>query len=201
MNGECTDCYLSSNLPTTVKDEPWVWAHNFAPPSFFLRTEKREHGTIALRRAIVEGHFEVSIDGHSISLLLAEGRRYELPLTVEALDQLALRTGLLVGKWLIHRPRIEIDKAWLVVAKATFDKTLGRGAKVSTVSSVAENREGSHVICVYTRNYLDLEDVGRVRSLLRKMGFVEPLCYKPDIYTYLNIYYGTTKIQPCRYRE
>ena len=201
MNEECVDCYLKSHLPTAVKDEPWVWAHNFAPPSFLLGKGKPDQGTATLRKAIVEGSFEVSSDGRSISLQLEEGRRYELPLTVETLDQLALRTRMLVGKWLIYRPRNEIDKAWLVVAKATFDKTLGRGAKVSTVSSVAENREGSHVICVYTRNYLDLEDVDRVRSLLRKRGFVEPLCYKPDIYTYLNIYYGTTKIQPCRYRE
>jgi hypothetical protein len=80
----------------------------------------------------------------------------------------------------------------------SFDEVLGSSAKVSTAAK--DPPEKPHVICVYTRNYLDLDDVKRVRGTMRNLGFTEPLCYKPDLYTYLNIYTGTTKVSPCRYR-
>jgi len=45
-----------------------------------------------------------------------------------------------------------------------------------------------HLICVYTEDYTDIEDVIRVERELRSLGITEALFYKPDIYTYLNIY-------------
>ena len=75
----------------------------------------------------MDGSSEVSEDGKSLSFLL-EKRRYEVPLTTEAIDKLAFKTGILVGKWLVYRPREEIDNAWLTIARATFKKTLGKGA-------------------------------------------------------------------------
>ena len=45
-----------------------------------------------------------------------------------------------------------------------------------------------HLICVYTENYTDIEDVIRVERELRSLGISEVLFYKPDIYTHLNIY-------------
>jgi len=152
--------------------------------------------SMALSRAITDYGFQRSEDGRSLWTTI-ESSKFEIQLTVEAVDSLALRTGLLVGKWLVYRPREEIDDAWLKVARATFNKALGRGAKVST----REENPKKHVICIYTGNYLDLKDVGRVRGVLRNIGFTEQLCYKPDIYTYLNIYSGTTNMSPCRYRE
>ena len=46
----------------------------------------------------------------------------------------------------------------------------------------------------------DLKDVKRVRGKLRIFGLNEELCYKPDIYTHLGIYYRTTSLSSCRYR-
>src|SRR2546427_886633 len=131
MGSLCVECYLISNLPSTVEDEPWVWADNFEPPSLSRKRTKRDDETIALRRAVVDGRAEESKDGKSLWLLLEQGR-YRVPLTVEAIDKLALRTGILVGKWLVYRPREEIDNAWLGIARATFNKKLGKSAKVST---------------------------------------------------------------------
>ena len=139
----------------------------------------------------------MSEDGKSVALPLEKGN-FEVPLIPEAIDKLAVRTGILGGKWLVYRARNESDSAWLTIARATFNRTLGSGAKVSTAE---EDEAKRHVICIYTRNYLDLEDVKRVRGLLRDMGFTESLCYKPDIYTYLDIYKGTTKLSPCRFRD
>ena len=47
---------------------------------------------------------------------------------------------------------------------------------------------GTHLICVYTDNYADEDEVMRVEKELRSLGITGTLCYKPDIYTYLNIY-------------
>jgi hypothetical protein len=199
VNHQCVECYLTTNLPSKIKneDEDWVWANNFEPPSQFRKAVKPDEETMALDRAILDFSVKVSEDGKSVVLPLEKGS-FEVPLTVEAIDKLALRTGILGGKWLVYRVRDEIDNAWLAIARATFNRTLGSGAKVSTAE---EDEAKRHVICIYTRNYLDLDDVKMVRGLLRDMGFDESLCYKPDIYTYLNIYKGTTKLSPCRYRE
>lgn len=197
MDDECVDCHLSSNLPSRVSDVPWVWAVDFGRV-WRTPTLKRDSETIEIAGAVVNGRFEIRDDGQTLRLLL-KNRHYEVPLTMEALDSLAQRTGITMGKWLVWRARADIDDAWKLIAKGCFEHTLGADAKVSTASEASS--EVRHVICVYTRNYLDVEDVKRVRGLLRDMGFAERLCYKPDIYTYLNIYSGTTKLSPCRYRE
>ena len=199
VDRQCVECYLTTNLPskTNYEDEDWVWANNFEPPSQFRERTKPDEETTSLRRAILDFNAKASADGKSVVLPLDKGN-FEVPLSVEAIDKLAVRTGILGGKWLVYRARDEIDSAWLTIARATFNRTLGRGAKVSTAE---EDEAKEHVICVYTRNYLDLDDIKRVRGILRDMGFTESLCYKPDIYTYLDIYKGTTKLSPCRFRE
>ena len=90
-----------------------------------------------------------------------------------------------------------IDDTWGKIAGAIMTKMYGVSAKVST----AGQQYRSYVICVYTQNYLDTVDVQRVRSVLSSLGFRESLCYKPDLYTYLDIYSGTSSVQPCRYRN
>jgi hypothetical protein len=130
-------------------------------------------------------------------ILNIEGKLEEITLTVENIDALAQKSGILGGKWLVHRDRSEIDNVWKVIANATFNGELGISAKAST----AKQTTTRHVICVYTDNYLDISNVMAVRDKLRLLGFPEKLCYKPDIYTYLGIYYRTTILSPCRYRK
>jgi hypothetical protein len=131
-------------------------------------------------------------------ILKIETKRASLsvPITVKHVDQLAQRSGILVGKWLIHRIDSEIDLAWKKIAENVWHGHLGISAK----SSTALKKSRRYVMCVYTENYLDLLDVKRVRKKLRNLGFSEELCYKPDIYSYLGIYYKTTELSPCRYK-
>ncbi len=52
-------------------------------------------------------------------------------------------------------------------------------------------------VCVYTRDFRDMADVRRVRSALKALGFVRPLSYKPDLYTYWDVYTGNAlKVKP-----
>jgi hypothetical protein len=59
-------------------------------------------------------------------------------------------------------------------------------AKVSTAYS--QQSFDSHVICVYTEDWQDTEDLLAVRQSLREAGFVEELGYKRDIDTARRIY-------------
>lgn len=83
------------------------------------------------------------------------------------------------GKWCIFRTTDVVDDAWRAVVQLW---KAGRilHAKVSTVQAVAFGGYDRHVICVYTRDWQDQEDVQRMRDLLREAGFTERLGYKRD---------------------
>lgn len=70
------------------------------------------------------------------------------------------------------------------VAEGVTSGILGIAAKV------APKTPGNdlHVTCVYTKNYLDMDDVKRVRQGLRSLGFTKQLKYKPDAFTYCGVY-------------
>ena len=191
IDRQCIDCYIDSNLPTDVHDEPWIYVS-----SFKKKRSRKGKFDENLALAIASMTAEISEDKTAIILDL-DGKRVSVPLSVEKLDQLAQKSGILIGKWLVYRSNSEINDVWKTIAKSTINGGLGTSAKVGT----AMQNDRRHVICVYTRNYFDFDDVMEVREKLRLLGFSETLCYKPDIYTYLGIYYKTTPLSPCRYRK
>lgn len=86
-----------------------------------------------------------------------------------------------VGKWLIFVPADEVDEVWARIDEAHSNALLGVDAKVST--RMVRNVEGTHVICVYTENWMDEDDVWRVRDALADLGFEKTLYYKRDVDT------------------
>jgi hypothetical protein len=95
-------------------------------------------------------------------------------------------SGDRTGKWCIFAAPVDVDSAWVQIKRAV-DRDKLFCAKVST-GLRSLGRDG-HVICVYTRDWEDGQDVFRVREILRSLGFVEELGYKRDIDT-LNGVYG-----------
>jgi hypothetical protein len=85
-----------------------------------------------------------------------------------------------------------VDDVWAKVAAATARGDLGIAAKVSTLVNNEFNphSEGPqlHVICVYTGDCRDSDDVVRVLASLRGLGFTQRLSYKEDGATFANIY-------------
>jgi hypothetical protein len=81
------------------------------------------------------------------------------------------------GKWLCFCPKNQIDAAWQQVKDSTEKGLLGPLSKVST--KLGEQGK-DYVICVYTKNWKNEEDVMRVREVLRDLGFEKPLPYKTD---------------------
>ena len=189
-NDLCLDCYFKIHSPTKTIETPWIFQQ--VPLRFDrIRTtgEKLFDSEIADR--IIKGQYSIDKDKNQLQIV-----DYSFPYTLEGLDKVALKAGILVGKWLIYRSEETIDSVWKKVAFSVMKRRLGSSAKVSTV----KQRSKSYVICVYTDDYLVYDDVRRVREELFSLGFEESLCYKPDLYTYLNIYSGTSSIKPCRYR-
>jgi len=160
--------------------------------------EPQNQANKGLRRFILTSFQNERIIPDPVRRIVLIGDEMQIPVQDEAIDKLAKESGLVIGKWLVYVSKDKIDETWKVIASSTFKGELGIDAKVSTASRVPLNDR--YVICVYTKNYLDVEDVDRVREMLRKLGFVARLYYKPDIYTYLKIYKKTfPDIKASRY--
>ena len=90
----------------------------------------------------------------------------------------------LSGKWLLFVNIAKLDETWKVVKKATEEGKLGEFSKTATAKpSPTATKPNTKVICVYTNNFKDKEDVMRVRHELRNLGFVAKISYKSDFAT------------------
>ena len=90
------------------------------------------------------------------------------------------------GKWLIFSSKDNIDGDWDKVKVAQDKGLLGNKSKVSTAVNYKQFK--SHVICIYTYDSTDKEDLLRVRKGLKEAGFDKPLKYKRDIETIQGVY-------------
>lgn len=101
--------------------------------------------------------------------------------------ELAKETGVTSGKWMLFPSVNNVDSIWKTVVTAMDKGKLGDAAKVATDDGSGDVR----LICVYTRDFSDKEDVKRVLKTLVETGLVNeesrPIYYKCDAYTYLDI--------------
>ncbi|MFM0402587.1 putative phosphothreonine lyase domain-containing protein [Paraburkholderia aspalathi] len=86
-----------------------------------------------------------------------------------------IRSGPTTGKWCIFAPSSDVDQAWAKIKCAVEGDNL-LFAKVSTALR-SMGRDG-HVICVYTQDWTDKQDLLHVREVLRSLGFIGELGYK-----------------------
>jgi len=76
------------------------------------------------------------------------------------------------------------ESVWKRVCQAVIANTLGTGAKIAASGP-------SRLICIYTKDFDDTEDVTRVLHALRDIEVLPQngsIYYKPDCFTYLQIY-------------
>jgi hypothetical protein len=84
------------------------------------------------------------------------------------------------GKWLVFLSAATIDRYWQIIKGAVERGELGDSAKVAT-GEMPRQRDGhAYVICVYTYDHTDREDVLRTRQRLRELGIRRPIDYKSD---------------------
>jgi Domain of unknown function (DUF1917) len=102
---------------------------------------------------------------------------------------------LLIGKWLIRMTCPYVEEYWSLIAHAVEAGALGPSAKIATDWGREHDPAGAwrnHVVCVYTRDWRDEDDVLRVARRLHEIGAVKrmKLTYKPDVFTYDGRYEG-----------
>ncbi|MBM3261602.1 DUF1917 domain-containing protein [Candidatus Kaiserbacteria bacterium] len=85
------------------------------------------------------------------------------------------------GKWLVFASGRSMPAIWKRVKAAVENGQLGELAKRNASS-------GHGVICVYTYDWKDHDDVMRIRSELRTIGIAKKIPYKTDENTERGIY-------------
>ncbi|MFD8970649.1 putative phosphothreonine lyase domain-containing protein [Streptomyces sp. NPDC059568] len=95
------------------------------------------------------------------------------------------------GKWIWFTPLSLLDASWNTIHAATQDGLLGYRSKACTlINTRPKNDDTRRPICIYTRDWRDIDDVQRALTNLRALGIVDVLLYKTDSDT-LRGRYGT----------
>lgn len=106
------------------------------------------------------------------------------------------------GKWLIFVGSHNLDRVWAKVKNAVEDGRLGGIAKASNPKHESYSRNSSSkVICVYTYDCKDIQDVQRIREELRKVGVIRKISYKTDEDTERGIYHTNSNEKISKYYE
>lgn len=113
---------------------------------------------------------------------------YWIPVDNPHIDKSHINYSL-VGKWMIFRKWDLIDETWHRVSLSVIQNKLGCSAKVSTRKDNPNSLDqNERVICVFTSNHNDMDDVRRVLQGLRNIGIDDKIRYKTDEMTYAGVY-------------
>ncbi|KAF2760098.1 DUF1917-domain-containing protein [Pseudovirgaria hyperparasitica] len=105
------------------------------------------------------------------------------------IERLAREYGVLSGKWMLFPNSEDLPRTWRLVAEGVADNRLGCAAKVGTIGPDTDTNNG-RLICVYTKDFNDMEDILKVMHELIDLNLVNSdrgIYYKMDAYTYLDI--------------
>ncbi|KAJ4992933.1 hypothetical protein SVAN01_01637 [Stagonosporopsis vannaccii] len=107
----------------------------------------------------------------------------------QKLTELAVETGVLSGKWMLFPKAEEVTETWRNVVEAVITDRLGPMAKVAP-----DDGKDERLICIYTKDFRDDDDVLRVLKELEHMDLLphsRSIYYKSDAFTYLDLYSTT----------
>jgi hypothetical protein len=157
------------SVATQLEYGPWLWAYNpfgtrEGTPD--VATYKQEAGRILESLSAKRAELEDAMKGKAAGAIT---RRYN-PFKAEAekaLVECARKNNVLSGKWMLFPPTEHVDATWQTIVEATIAGDLGIGAKVATDDG-GDPRKG-RLVCIYTRDFADVDDVTRVlRALIGK---------------------------------
>lgn len=187
--------FLSRLPPSTTEmteTRPWIWIYNHHIP----RTEEGDVPTLLRKgqellqayeresNTLREAHDKSGIKTPGALTRKLNPLRRELEKDVLALAQ---ETGVTHGKWMLFPTTDNVDECWATVARAMDEGELGDTAKVAPNNGSGQ----APLICIYTVDFGDVEDVKRVVKKLVDIGLVKkgprPIYYKSDAYTLLEI--------------
>lgn len=110
----------------------------------------------------------------------------------DKIKKAAKKHNVMDGKWMLFPTTKDADDVWFLIAKATAEGKLGSAAKVATDDG---SNTPERLICVYTKDFSDTDDVKRVLFKLNDLGLARKgemrgIYYKCDAYTHLDIKSG-----------
>lgn len=94
-------------------------------------------------------------------------------------------------QWMLFVEPALVNDVWATVARATVRNELGISAKVAPREATSLSKD--RLVCIYTYDFSDRQDIGRVLGRLRELELVRSgpgrrqIYYKADAYTYLGI--------------
>ncbi|KAL2179427.1 uncharacterized protein P884DRAFT_275773 [Thermothelomyces heterothallicus CBS 202.75] len=195
---ESVEEFLGRLPPATTNWRPgldWIRISNpFASPQpdqALARFRKGAEERLALFAEFKRMATAASVKAANRSLMtlrrdISEGRRE----TIADLLELAGACNVVAGKWMLFPGPEHVNEVWTKVATATANGELGITAKVETRVRADKER----LVCIYTRDFRDKDDVRRVLNRMRELELVRPggrqIYYKPDAWTELGIYGG-----------
>jgi hypothetical protein len=149
--------------------------------SFQKGTLKKTHDSITMKlkpqkTGTPEENFNLN---YPYTLLLPLETTDQPWISVHASGISSPQDSVKAGKWLIFCDNDTINDTWIKIAQATFNNQLGFGSKVSTSMSPSDKK----VICVYTYDAEDEDDVMKVRKTLRTLGIKGKIPYKTNLAT------------------
>jgi len=110
---------------------------------------------------------------------------------VKIIQDTAVELKCTTGKWMLFPHATDINAIWSVIVRSTVLNELGIAAKVAPDNG---DDRSPRLICIYTIDFTDIEDVTKVLRKLKDLGLVEtkgrPIYYKCDAYTHLDIKSG-----------
>jgi hypothetical protein len=115
---------------------------------------------------------------------------------------LGTKYSIYPGKWLLFfgaRKLAAMEKTWESIAAALVENRISATGRrkeceeprtefLRKIDAKISTQSRSYILCVYTKDFTDIEDVMKVREELRKLGVTNKIHYKADIYTILDIY-------------
>lgn len=112
---------------------------------------------------------------------------------------LATRHGHVCGKWMVFSPVPVVDDLWDDICEANRDGRLGGCCKVCTYNKAS----GTHLICVYCRDFNDTKECQRVlyelHNICAPYGVRIIANFKADFLTALGVYKSRSSNVACAY--
>lgn len=85
-----------------------------------------------------------------------------------------------IGKWMFFVEQEKVDEVWQLIKNKTEEGFLGINAKVATNKPSPKKRGYKHLICIYTQDYQDIEDLEKIAKNIRSLGLKYDLLYKTN---------------------
>ncbi|KXS95513.1 hypothetical protein AC578_4624 [Pseudocercospora eumusae] len=181
--------------PNTSTLDGWLWVGSPKQPYAHVNNPNRKYDLIAfVERAEVlldryltqQTAVEDEMSGKAQAAITRRMTPHRDQLECDLLS-LAVELGVTSGKWMLFPEAADLPRYWRLVATATSQGKLGPTAK----SAVFDPQNPETVICIYTYDFTDSEDVRRVLEELVEIGVCSTegrrIYYKCDAYTHLGI--------------